>query len=333
MGCVVTFSRLSWENRFPEEYFMIPCIQADAMGFGLLPAFPKKKKSAFFNISTASGVINTMKKFEPSDDVIQRLEELTARRDKFLYAFTDIIPLTAPFMHRRDSRIVRVPAPMERPSWIFVSNTGRAAFRALLRDEVEKKTQKYEKCPGRTKSLRTRHESFDKHFVINHIAYRSDRDTAAENGQDVHDLNRVHHLWDNMEKYFEDKAKEMKGIKEELYSALVQVHLKNAVLADKYAEQVIDQKKNRYQYAPSLKERTPKWNERMAEALGQYTDRFDDMERGMCESGYKCDDISFLEMWAHMMIRGFCWQYCHTMVDEPTLPSEYWNSKMPVFIG
>lgn len=331
IGCVVTFARLSWRNRFPEENFMIPSIQADAMGFGILPALPNK--STTLNISTTSGVINTMKEFESSDDVIQRLEELTGRRDKFLYAFTDIIPLTAPFMRRMDSQVVRVPAPMERPSWIFISNTGRAAFRHLLRDKVVEKTQVYGNCVGHPEilcRLRTRLMTLENHCAINHIATRSDRDKAAKNGQDVDDLNRVHQLWDQMTEYFDDRAQEMGN---DLYSTLVQVHLKNAVLADKYAEQAIDRGDNRYHYDSTLKERIPKWNERMAEALGQYTYRFDCMEREMCESGYRCDDISFLEMWAHMMIRGFCWHYCHTMVDEPTLPSEYWNSKMPVFIG
>ncbi|KAJ5981900.1 hypothetical protein N7522_013528 [Penicillium canescens] len=287
IGCVVTFARLSWRNRFPEKYFMIPSIQADAMGFGILPALPNK--STAFNVCTTSGVINTMKEFEPSDDVIQRLEELTGRRDKFLYAFTDIIPLTAPFMRRRDSQVVRVPAPMERPSWIFVSNTGRAAFRDLLRDKVEEKTQEYRNCPGHAESLgslRTKHETFANHIAINNIATRSDRDTATENGQDVNNLNRVHRLWGQMEEYFDDKAQEMEKRKDDLYSTLVQVHLKNAILADKYAEHVINQGSHRYHYDSNLREKIPKWNERMAEALGQYTYRSDYMEREMCESGY-----------------------------------------------
>jgi hypothetical protein len=40
------------------------------------------------------------------------------------------------------------------------------------------------------------------------------------------------------------------------------------------------------------------------------------------------------DAWIAMMIRAFCWQRCHHMIEgfEP-LPSEYWNSKMPVYIG
>jgi hypothetical protein len=40
------------------------------------------------------------------------------------------------------------------------------------------------------------------------------------------------------------------------------------------------------------------------------------------------------DAWIAMMLRAFCWQRCHHMIEgvEP-LPSEYWNSKMPVYIG
>jgi hypothetical protein len=40
------------------------------------------------------------------------------------------------------------------------------------------------------------------------------------------------------------------------------------------------------------------------------------------------------DAWVAMMLRAFCWQRCHHMIEgvEP-LPSEYWTSKMPVYIG
>ena len=40
------------------------------------------------------------------------------------------------------------------------------------------------------------------------------------------------------------------------------------------------------------------------------------------------------DAWISMMLRAFCWQRCHHMMEgiEP-LPSEYWDSKMPVYIG
>jgi hypothetical protein len=40
------------------------------------------------------------------------------------------------------------------------------------------------------------------------------------------------------------------------------------------------------------------------------------------------------DAWFSMMFRAFCWQRSHVMISGvPPLPSEYWNSKMPVYIG
>jgi hypothetical protein len=40
------------------------------------------------------------------------------------------------------------------------------------------------------------------------------------------------------------------------------------------------------------------------------------------------------DRWLAMMFRAFCWQRCHDLIEGvPPLPSEYWGSKMPVYIG
>ena len=40
------------------------------------------------------------------------------------------------------------------------------------------------------------------------------------------------------------------------------------------------------------------------------------------------------DAWFSMMFRAFCWQRSHTMMSGiPPIPSEYWNSKMPVYIA
>ena len=40
------------------------------------------------------------------------------------------------------------------------------------------------------------------------------------------------------------------------------------------------------------------------------------------------------DAWFSMIFRAFCWQRSHVMISGvPPLPSEYWNSKMPVYIG
>lgn len=40
------------------------------------------------------------------------------------------------------------------------------------------------------------------------------------------------------------------------------------------------------------------------------------------------------DAWFSMIFKAICWQRCHVMIPNVSpLPSEYWNSKMPVYIG
>ncbi|EPE28063.1 hypothetical protein GLAREA_04854 [Glarea lozoyensis ATCC 20868] len=44
--------------------------------------------------------------------------------------------------------------------------------------------------------------------------------------------------------------------------------------------------------------------------------------------------IEVEDAWVSMMLRAFCWQRCHHLMEDfEPLPSEYWDSKMPVYIG
>lgn len=46
------------------------------------------------------------------------------------------------------------------------------------------------------------------------------------------------------------------------------------------------------------------------------------------------DEHKLIEAWLMMVMRGFCWWRCHRIdEDGPTLPPQYIDSKMPVYIG
>lgn len=379
LGCVVTLTRVSGllsENRFPQRYFYIPCIQADAMGFGLLPSCPHRGFPEFFKIGSKSDIIDTMKRFGPLDEnvdipakaAIERVDKLL-NQGQFLHSFLDIIPLVAPFMRERGSQIVRIPAPTDRPSWIFKSRTGRTAFPHLLRNEMNGLKEK--RLPGSYKNLEellNRYREFER-YQFWATASPKDHENAQQNNQEITFLDEVRKLWDYTEKFFdtlhsrrlqpheekwkeEDPTTELLGKPEaeeqarktnvrdltrqregEIYSALVYVHLSHAVMADQFAEEnMLNQIEENYPW-PAEDSSRWWWHHRMARTLAQYKYRLEYMRDDMCALGYECNEVEFFEMWAHMMVRGFCWQHCHSMVEEPRVPSDYWKSKVPVYIG
>jgi hypothetical protein len=357
VGCVVTYTRVrgkSGNMRFPTEKYLIPNNQADAMGFGLLPSCHKTARP-FFDLSTISSVLDVFESFHPSDDALKRLRDLS-QKDNFFYAFLDLIPLTTPFMRWKNSPIVRIPAPIDRPFWLFHSATGRTAFRYLLRQELEKRKAK--KSPSeqdhhfeKLTTVRDTYEGLVRDYPHLNNATKADWLRMSSNSEDIELLDKIHDEFDKIQQYFVAKTEGMCGLRADgglpteseaqfdgpdLYSDLVTVHLRHAILADEYAERNLKDPglaSQRYVY-PQAVEKSTRWDRRIAEALGQYSNRWKYMMKELEEMGWVVGgEAHFLELWTQMMMRGFYWEFCHFMVEQPRVPAGYWNSKMPIYIG
>jgi hypothetical protein len=157
----------------------------------------------------------------------------------------------------------------------------------------------------------------------------------------------VHDLWDHIRQYFDDlrvaKTAEYKdrqgggndNDKGDIYADLVKIHLEYAILADSHAERVVNSKDEKPKEYPAELVNRRNWNYRMAETLAQYTYKLKFMRSEMVKRGHAHleSETTFLEIWAFLMMRGFCWQHCHTMVEGGGVPSEFWNSRMPIYIS
>ena len=71
-----------------------------------------------------------------------------------------------------------------------------------------------------------------------------------------------------------------------------------------------------------------------------YFDSLPKIVADMRQRGYEGEDDLVHEAWFMMMFRAFCWHRCHFFREEQKqvygakiLPSQYWSSKMPVYIG
>jgi hypothetical protein len=66
-------------------------------------------------------------------------------------------------------------------------------------------------------------------------------------------------------------------------------------------------------------------------------DYLPDIIKDMNEQGFNDDGWggqgSVTEAWLTMMFRAFCWHRCHFLVPGNRVPSEYYGSQMPVYIG
>jgi hypothetical protein len=346
VGCVVTYSRVRARpnvKKFPLSLQMIPCVQADAMGFGLLPS-RHRLAAPFFDISSVDRVLETFELFQPSPKALQRLRDLS-RGDNFFYAFTDLIPLTAPFMRRRSSPIVRIPSPMDRPLWLFYSNTGRKAIRYLLTQEAAKLPQTPSlHLTNLTDLITTYAELIDSHPQLRDASDADRRSMSANNPSpaQIALLDTIQTQFESVEAYLATQSAALVPLRSsssesattpDLYSDIVTVHLRNAVEAELYAERKLrDSPRDTYVY-PSAPPRF--WNFRIAEALAQYSYRWDVMRQELVEMGWVLEGgkVQFVALWASVMVRGFYWMFCHELVEGPRVRAEFWGSRMEVYVG
>lgn len=341
MGCCVNISRLSNGDGKPKNggssspHFYIPDLQADAMGFGLLPVSATSGFKEPFKIGTIDELRATVEQFEFSGDASKRMDSLQSTG--FLYSFLDLIPLVAPFMRRRASQVVKVPSPLDRPSWIFISSTGRTAFAYLLREQIGQLNQRGIRASSKLESLLESYDDLDRTFPRWCQTTEKDYGEAMSNEQPIKFLEEVHDFWDDIENYFQgqeaasnvENGSGEPSDRSHIYNNLVKVHLRHAVLAESYADRILSHNERRKLFPLGNRIK----NVRMAETLAQYFYRLEPMRKEMNNLGHSFGEASFLEIWAHLMVRGFCWHHCHTMVAGMTVPSEYWNSRLPIYIG
>lgn len=153
---------------------------------------------------------------------------------------------------------------------------------------------------------------------------------AHEQGNDrtLEFLEQIHAKWDKTSEYFikleQDKRHNF------VYMDLVATHIRHAVNYWGDGWKNIREKKARDHYGLC------DW---MAEGMHKYWDYLDLIAADMARKGVKDKELVH-EAWIVMMFRAFCWWRCHWMTpgkemiqEPPRIPSRYWDSKFPVYIG
>jgi hypothetical protein len=166
----------------------------------------------------------------------------------------------------------------------------------------------------------------------------SDLTSKATNALDPDFLEEYHTQWDMTEQYFGGNSKIQPRFNPKDYRILVQVYISFHIIANQDAE------KN---FALSKKDRPRETEGKLSTETSRLClNRIHDMWREAIELGYtgciadrnqigeEKNYPDFVEALVMLIFRGFCWSFCHHMVEGlPRVQSEYWESKMPIYIG
>ncbi|MCJ1384201.1 hypothetical protein MMC17_007317 [Xylographa soralifera] len=338
------------------------------MGFGILAGFPPLDILEYA-IGSTSEVLATADRLDPSGT----LRRITAdiRHPMFcptcLFGFSDIIPLASGMLRARGSTIVRLPVPSEyvvgltchrevSPYFVYLYGT-RLAYLFYKTSPSDINTRltpsRHSKssttvCNSTSPPTPTPHLPCCAGFSHNTRPSRpptpngktkpspSPSSTTAA----CISLEDVHTIWDTATKYFTDLEATKPPLPRLRYTALMAAHIAQAV---HYWKDATDRVKGENGQRPREHFGGKDW---VAEGAHCHWDYLPIIAAGVRAKGCQIEDEVVREAWCVMMLRAFFWWRTHYMVglgeeggkvemgvEVGRLPSRWWGSRLPVYVG
>ncbi|KAI4216707.1 MAG: hypothetical protein LQ351_001196 [Letrouitia transgressa] len=290
---------------------LVETTQADKMWFGILRGNTELLGDfgGFdFPIGEQQSIYEVVMKMDPSGGAKRALESAAPS----LWGFNDIIPMLAPWL-RQDGTLIRtVPA-------VTYDVVGLTCYRAAYR------------------AFRTRLES-----------------RAEQTGDSRPAIMKVLTTWDDLEKEFPDWNQEEKPYEDRnrLIGCLDSIQLSYAMTTGYFKK--IKETSNRDLYFPLVKAhliRAASVRNKIFEGLKSknlpekllalrtmhvYWDDMEYYKEAMSEFGWESvEERDIVEdSWIMLMFRAFLWSAAHVFdIRQKPLPSRYYGSQLPVYIG
>ncbi|KAI9878079.1 MAG: hypothetical protein M1830_001990 [Pleopsidium flavum] len=298
----------------------VPSTEADMMGFGILPGCEDLQLPTF-KMGTIEEVYTTMNILDPTRKASRKLRDVRGIEPHCTFGFSDLIPLAAPMMHSNRSSVIRLPIPTEYCVGLTCHNEGFVIFHNRLKEYMAE--TKYT-VSGQTKWVLDQYEMLKAQYLEwENEALANDQ--VNDRNQDF--LQKSHACWDTATEYFIN----LQQTNQLQYYDLMASHITHAVnyWGDAWSNIREGTAREHYGLRPLI-----------AEGMHMYWDYVPDIVVDLRNRGFEGEDALVHEAWFTMMFRAFCWWRCHflhvgdnTIEAPPRLPSRYWGSKLPVYIG
>lgn len=338
IGIVLQYMRISarpssladekhkWYEAVRDELY-IPVREADGMGFGVLPGFDLLGVPEY-RIGTIDDVLATMDLFDSSGSSSNTIKDVRRIVPRVTFGFSDLIPFASPMMRLRGTTVIRVPIPTEYSVGLTCHIEGFVVFHRRLREYKEARNGLVS-C--QTDWVLQRYEELKDQFPMWEDEVEANR---HPNSRDIRFLEKVHDCWDEATKYFIKLQEQYQTPSARFqYVDLMGAHIVRAI---HYWNDAWDRLRGQHGKAARLHYGLRDW---IAEGAHVYFDYLPDIVADMRRKGLDDEDVVH-EAWFTMMFRAFCWWRCHymnpgqDMIHNPSiLPSRYWNSQLPVYIG
>ena len=295
--------------------------QVDMMRFGLLrcDTMMNCRCIAMGTIAEVRAFLNVL---DPTGTASKKVHDNRNFEPTATFGFPDLISMAAPVLRHKGSCNIRLPVPTEHCTGLTSHKEGFVVFHRRLGEYVASEGDQV------SEHVLWVFRSYDI-FKRKYYYWEEGIDASfSRSPSNVSFLDEVHEVWDQTTKYFQNfNGSEKHRLS---YRDLVACHTKHAVHFWHEAHEHIREGKAREHYGLC------DW---LAEGMHLY---WDYLPKIVDEMASKSSAPASLvrEAWIMLMFRAFCWSRCHYLCrpderfpDSTRLPSRYWNSKLPVYLG
>ena len=311
------------------ERWYIPESQVYRMMFGIIPADPQLLKSFAASGFRVSGRNEWHRTIE---DILDATGS-SGNIDDIDYLAADFLPLVAPMLRKRHSRIIRVPKPyINQHSWLGLRRVYQQfpeELKSYVEAELKSSTDKDPPALFSQTVLAACEELHRHHHLRNFWEHRWPKDLVSAEASIVQFCDFTAEKFDLAQNHLLTLLHDPeKGQLEFFYQELVLCHL--ALLS-------------RSQTVKATRAHGEKSGLLDRVRLSDYPQErlkflFNGMD-GICaelrKKYPKLEKRDIKEAWVAMMFRAMCWRRCHGVEvdDDEPVPSEYWKSQQEVYIG
>ncbi|KAL8700898.1 MAG: hypothetical protein Q9201_005193 [Fulgogasparrea decipioides] len=323
-----SFGELQNDLRF------IPTHEVDMMRFGILPCDSDLIYRKRFVIGTFDEVRATLDILDPTGAASKKVRDNRQFESTATFGFSDLISMAAPMLRPKGSFMVSLPVPTEHASGLTTCKEGFVVFRQRLSEYIHTES-------GGSRSPSWVLEMYDS-LKVKYPYWENGFDANVPYLPDGHEfLDQVHDIWAQTTDYFQElHASLVVWMQDRFghlplpdmfdYEALMACHIKHAVNFWHEAHARIANNEVRDHHGLT------DW---LAEGMHLYWDYLPKIVSEMAPKT-KASEATIREAWIMLMFRAFCWSRCHYVgppyaryPESSRLPSRYWNSKLPVYMG
>ena len=299
------------------------------LGFGIVVGCARLEVPDY-RMSDIEDVYWTLNQLDSSGRASNVVKDVRGIEKHCLFGFSDLIPMAAPMFRLKGSTMICVPTPSEYCVGLTCHEEGFVVFHHRLQEYIQNKQNTV------TKGMKWVLEKYEI-LQATYPEWESEVEANMNGGErSLIFLDTVHDLWDDTSNYFEQMQSTLppsRGKFRYFYVKLIAAHIKHAVSYwnDAWANIRGDDGRECHEHY-GLRN----W---IAEGAHVYWDYLPSIAKELRRSTPAEEHLVY-EAWIMLMFRSFCWWRCHymmpgeNMISNPQrLPSRYWDSKQPVFIG